>query len=210
MLHPTIDELTKGKFNRYELALATARCARLITDEYVRQHDAAERAQTGNKETDRPINTMIDRELRDEKAVKVAIRRIANGDFIIDENAADYEPIDLAAEHEAAMQARYPDFSDDEEDDEDEDDAFAEDEDIGDEEVTDETADGDSTDADGENGAPADDVPADDDTAAERATGSDADGDDKSAAAAVGDPSAEAAVQADHAGGEAGEEPKQP
>ena len=116
MLHPTIDELTQGKFNRYELALATARCARLITDEYVRQHDAAERSQTGNKETDRPINTMIDRELRDEKAVKVAIRRIANGDFIIDENAADYEPIDLAAEHEAEMQARYPDFSDDEED----------------------------------------------------------------------------------------------
>ena len=64
MLHPTIDELTQGKFNRYELALATARCARLITDEYVRQHDVAERSQTGNKETDRPINTMIDRELR--------------------------------------------------------------------------------------------------------------------------------------------------
>lgn len=120
MLHPTIDELTQGKFNRYELALATARCARLITDEYVRQHDVAERSQTGNKETDRPINTMIDRELRDEKAVKVAIKRIANGDFLIDENAADYEPIDLAAEHEAAMQARYPIFPDDDEDEEDE------------------------------------------------------------------------------------------
>ena len=86
MLHPTIDELTQGKYNRYELALATARCARLVTDEYVRQHDAAERAQTGNKETDRPINTMIDRELRDEKAVQVAVRRIYRGEYEIDEN----------------------------------------------------------------------------------------------------------------------------
>ncbi len=87
MLHPTIEELTQGKYNRYELALATAKCARIITDEYVRQHDAAERAQTGNKETDRPINTLIDRELRDEKAVKVAIGRLHAGEYQIDENA---------------------------------------------------------------------------------------------------------------------------
>lgn len=98
MLHPTIEELTKGKYNRYELALATAKCARLITDEYVRQHDAAERSQTGNKETDRPINTMIDRELRDEKAVKVAIRKLNEGVYCIDEHAAEKE----AAAAEAA------------------------------------------------------------------------------------------------------------
>lgn len=87
MLYPTIDELTKGNYNRYELALATARCARLITDEYVRQHDVAEKSQTGNKETDRPINTMIERELRDEKAVKVAIGRIHQGNYEIDREA---------------------------------------------------------------------------------------------------------------------------
>ena len=87
MLHPTIEELTQNKYNRYELALATARCARLVTDEYVRQHEAAERSQTGNKETDRPINTLIDKELRDEKAVKVAISRIYRGEYEIDENA---------------------------------------------------------------------------------------------------------------------------
>lgn len=84
MLHPTIEELTKGEFNRYELALATAKCARLITDEYVRQHDAAERNNTGNKETDKPIYTMIDRELRDEKAVKVAIGRLHEGKYVIE------------------------------------------------------------------------------------------------------------------------------
>ena len=87
MLYPTIDELTKGKYNRYELALATARCARLVTDEYVRQHDAAEKSLTGNKETDKPLNTMIDRELRDEKAVKVAIGRMHRGEYEIDPEA---------------------------------------------------------------------------------------------------------------------------
>lgn len=89
MLHPTIEELTDGKYNRYELALATAKCARIVTDEYVRQHDAAEKAQTGNKETDRPINTMIDRELRDEKAVKVAVDRLYRGEYVIDSHAED-------------------------------------------------------------------------------------------------------------------------
>ena len=87
MLHPTIEELTKGQYNRYELALATAKCARLITDEYVRQHDAAEKSITGNKETDRPLNTMIDRELRDEKAVHVAVNRLFAGEYVIDVNA---------------------------------------------------------------------------------------------------------------------------
>ena len=89
MLYPTIDELTQGKYNRYELALATAKCARLITDEYVRQHDAAEKSITGNKETDRPINTMIDKELRDEKAVHVAVNRLYAGEYVIDLHAND-------------------------------------------------------------------------------------------------------------------------
>ena len=50
MIKPTIQELTKGKIidgeelNRYQLALATAKGARLITDEYVRQRSEAERA----------------------------------------------------------------------------------------------------------------------------------------------------------------------
>lgn len=87
MLYPTIEELTKGEFNRYELALAAAKCARLITNEYVRQHDAAEKSITGNKETDRPLNTMIDRELRDEKSVRVAIDRIYAGKYEIQNNA---------------------------------------------------------------------------------------------------------------------------
>ena len=105
MLHPTIEELTKGEYNRYELALATAKCARLITDEYVRQHDAAEKSITGNKETDRPINTMIDKELRDEKAVHVAVNRLYAGEYVIDVNANEEVEALEGEEEEAEPQA---------------------------------------------------------------------------------------------------------
>ena len=91
MLYPTIDELTKGKFNRYELSLATARCARIVTDEYVKQREDAEKANTGNKETDKPINAMIDKELKDEKAVRLAIDRIDAGDLVIVDGAETEE-----------------------------------------------------------------------------------------------------------------------
>ena len=83
MLYPTIKDLTKGNFNRYELAIATAKCARLITDEYVRQREAAEKQLANNKEGDKPMISMIDSEYRDEKAVKVAINHIHSGDFVI-------------------------------------------------------------------------------------------------------------------------------
>ena len=109
MLYPTIKDLTKGEFNRYELSLATARCARIVTEEYVKQREEAEKAQTGNKETDRPINTMINKELRDEKAVRTAIKRIHDGDYVIVRRPEGYvfetvteekeieEPIDFKA-----------------------------------------------------------------------------------------------------------------
>ena len=109
MLYPTINDLTKGDFNRYELSLATARCARIVTDEYVKQREEAEKSQTGNKETDRPINTMINKELRDEKAVRTAIKRIHEGDYVIVRRPEGYvfetvteekkieEPIDFKA-----------------------------------------------------------------------------------------------------------------
>lgn len=83
MLYPTITELTKDEFNRYELALATAKCARIITDEYVAQRVAAEEAAAGNKETERTLINSINKEYRDEKAVKNAITRIHRGEYQI-------------------------------------------------------------------------------------------------------------------------------
>ena len=83
MLYPTIDQLTKDEFNRYELALATARCARILTDEYVVQKEAAEKSSTGNKDADRNIINQLNKEYREEKAVKNAITKIHRGNFKI-------------------------------------------------------------------------------------------------------------------------------
>ncbi|MBR0443399.1 MAG: hypothetical protein IIX15_03575 [Clostridia bacterium] len=83
MLYPTIHQLTDGDFNRYELVIATAKCARMVTDEYVRQREAAEKAVADSKESEKVICNMIDKEYRDEKAVKVAISHIRSGDFVL-------------------------------------------------------------------------------------------------------------------------------
>ncbi len=83
MLHPTIKELTKEEYNRYELTLATAKCARMLTDEYVRQRTEAEKAMTGNKESDRSLINNIDKDLKDEKAIKNAITRLHDGRYEI-------------------------------------------------------------------------------------------------------------------------------
>ena len=82
MIYPSIDDLTKGKYNRYELVIATAKCARIVTDEYVKQREVAEKL-IANQETDKSLVSMIKREYRDEKAVKNAINRLHNGKFQI-------------------------------------------------------------------------------------------------------------------------------
>jgi DNA-directed RNA polymerase subunit K/omega len=107
MLYPTITELTKDEFNRYELALATAKCARIITDEYVAQRVAAEEAAGGNKETERSLINMINKEYRDEKAVKNAITKINNGQYKIVRVEADEleEAIEEATDEVAEVES---------------------------------------------------------------------------------------------------------
>ena len=83
MIYPTIDELTKGNYNRYQLAIATAKCARLITDEYVKQRARAENVLTGTKEGGGSIMSLIDQDLADKKAVKNAIDSIHAGGYVI-------------------------------------------------------------------------------------------------------------------------------
>ena len=106
MLYPTITELTKDEFNRYELALATAKCARMITNEYVKQREAAEKSATGNKDADRNLFKLINKEYRDEKAVKNAISRLHNGQYRIvrlEETEAEADAVvEEATEVEAA------------------------------------------------------------------------------------------------------------
>lgn len=81
MLHPTIQELTKEEFNRYELTLATAKCARILTDEYVQQRDEVEKAMALNKDGDRSLVGKVDDDLKDEKAIKNAITRLWDGRY---------------------------------------------------------------------------------------------------------------------------------
>lgn len=128
MIFPTINDLSQDKFNRYEIALATAKCARLVTNEYVHQRTTAEASMTGNKETDKPLNTMIDKDLRDEKAVKIAIGRLYNHEYLITtmspEEQQKAEQAVLEGPHtEADLELR--DFDEDEDDDDDEADELA-------------------------------------------------------------------------------------
>ena len=101
MIYPTIAELTKDEFNRYELALATAKCARKLTDEYVKQCEIAEKSATGNKEADRNVINMINKEYRDEKAVKNAINRIHSGEYVIVRKPEDDDTVADTEESEA-------------------------------------------------------------------------------------------------------------
>lgn len=97
MLHPTIEELTTEEFNRYEIALATAKCARLINDEYVRQREEAEKAIATSKDADRSAINKLNKEFREEKAVKNALTKIKAGEYLL----VRVDPED-EAENEAA------------------------------------------------------------------------------------------------------------
>ena len=102
MIYPTIEELTQGNYNRYQLAIATAKCARIITDEYVKQRAAAENTLTGSKEGSGSIASLIDQDLADKKAVKNAIDSIRAGDYrIADGEEAVEEPVEEPSEEPA-------------------------------------------------------------------------------------------------------------
>ena len=83
MMYPTPDDLSgNGKYNRYTLVVATAKCARKITDEYVKQRENAEKL-IANKETDKSLSSLIKKEYRDDKAVDTAISRLMRGEYVI-------------------------------------------------------------------------------------------------------------------------------
>ena len=52
--NPSVEDLTAKGINRYELVIATAKCARLITDEYVEQRAYAEK--TDRAQGDRQVD----------------------------------------------------------------------------------------------------------------------------------------------------------
>ena len=80
MIYPTIEQLTEGKFNRYELVVGVAKCARIVTDEYIEMRTKAQKL-IDNHETDKPLAALIDPEYKDQKAVKIAIAKLEEGRF---------------------------------------------------------------------------------------------------------------------------------
>ena len=90
MIKPSIDQLTKGKMNRYMLVMATAKCARMVTDEYVEQREKAEKM-IERKETDKTIAALIKGDVRDKKAVENAVQRLYSGEFEVVDPEADKE-----------------------------------------------------------------------------------------------------------------------
>ena len=85
MIYPSIAELTKDKdINRYTLVIATAKSARVITDEYVKQREYAEKlALSKDADKGKTLAARIKKEYRDDKAVKLAVDGLYNGEFRI-------------------------------------------------------------------------------------------------------------------------------
>ena len=80
MIYPTVEQLTGGEFNRYELVVGVAKCARIVTDEYIEMRNKAQKM-IDNHETDKNLAALIDPEYKDKKAVKLAIAQMEEGRF---------------------------------------------------------------------------------------------------------------------------------
>ena len=82
MIYPTIEQLSGGNFNRYELVVGVAKGARIVTDKYVEMRAEAQKM-IENHETEKSLAALIDPEYKDQKAVKIAIAKIERGDFTL-------------------------------------------------------------------------------------------------------------------------------
>lgn len=88
MVKPSLSSLmNKENINRYTLVVATAKCARKITDEYVAQREYIEKS--SGKDLERAGAVINDR-YRDEKAVQNAIEELYYGDYTLKNETLPY------------------------------------------------------------------------------------------------------------------------
>ena len=88
MIYPSIQELLNlspdkegnQRLNKYMLVMATAKCARVITNEYLKERKKAEKL-ISEKKTEKDMASLIKKEYRDEKAVKNAVKELNEGEF---------------------------------------------------------------------------------------------------------------------------------
>lgn len=91
MIYPPIPELTEGnRHNRYELVIAVAKGAHLVTNEYLTMRANAERM-IAEEKVDKPMLSLIDPEYRDQKAIRIAISRLHEGRYRM-QSVAEAEP----------------------------------------------------------------------------------------------------------------------
>ena len=95
MIYPTIDQLTNGEFNRYELVIGVAKCARIVTDEYIDMRNKAQKM-IDNHETEKNLAALIDPEYKDKKAVKLAIAQLEEGRFKLCHPGTKVQEIEIA------------------------------------------------------------------------------------------------------------------
>ena len=75
MIYPTAKQLAGDEFNRYELVIGVAKCARIV------EMRAKAQKMIDNHETEKPLAALIDPEYKDQKAVKIAIAKLQSGRF---------------------------------------------------------------------------------------------------------------------------------
>ena len=83
---PSISELSHDKLNRYELTMVAAKTARLVTDEYVKQREGIEERKSINQSRGLEkvsYDQYMVPQYRDERAVRVAVDKLANDQCII-------------------------------------------------------------------------------------------------------------------------------
>ena len=84
MLYPSIQQITKGQVNRYCLVIATAKCARHITDKMLEEREYAEK----HKDLELlPRESFAEFEVR--KPVSIAVQKLAYGDYSISGTSKD-------------------------------------------------------------------------------------------------------------------------
>ena len=100
MIHPTIGQLIDNNedINRYSLVIAAAKSARIITDEYIKQKEYAEKIASLDGDKKGNYSCIIKKEYRDEKAVKNAIYGLYEGEFKLVKPDGSEEMIGKAAE----------------------------------------------------------------------------------------------------------------
>ena len=81
MIYPPIPELTdNNRHNRYELVIAVAKGAHIVTNEYLEMRAEAEQ-KISEEKMDKPMLNLIDPEYREQKPVRIAITRLHEGKY---------------------------------------------------------------------------------------------------------------------------------